>query len=56
MNYKAGYFILFNKISDLILQLESIQSEAEEAVVCDCDDNCNSNIKIIYTDEISDNY
>lgn len=30
-NYKEMYFTLFNKITDVIRELESIQSESEEA-------------------------
>lgn len=33
MNYKNGYYKLFNEITDLIEQLKKIQQEAEQVVV-----------------------
>lgn len=33
MNYKNGYYKLFNEITDLIEQLKKVQQEAEQVVV-----------------------
>ena len=34
-NYKELYYELFNKISDIIAQLQEIQINAEEKFICD---------------------
>lgn len=34
MNYKKGYYKLFNEITDLIEQLKKVQQETERIVVC----------------------
>lgn len=33
MDYKSAYFMLFNKITDAVVELENAQIEAEESVV-----------------------
>ncbi len=44
MDYKSGYYLLFNKMTEMILQLENTQIEAEESVICDDDPE----IKILF--------
>lgn len=46
MDYKSGYFLLFNKLTNIMLELEAIQIEAEETVICDDDPD----IKIMIPD------
>jgi len=42
-DYKKRYFELFNKITDVIVTLQAIQSEAEQAIIADEHNEPNEN-------------